>query len=41
VIEVTARGLTLKEHAPGVAVDEILKSTEAELEVGDVGEMPV
>jgi 3-oxoacid CoA-transferase subunit B len=40
VIEVTTQGLTLKEHAPGVTVDEILASTEAELEIGDVCEMP-
>jgi len=40
VMEVTPRGLTLKERAPGVTVDEILKATEAELEVEDVCEMP-
>ena len=41
VMEVTPQGLKLKERAPGVTVDEILKSTEAELEVEDVCEMPV
>jgi 3-oxoacid CoA-transferase subunit B len=41
VMEVTPQGLKLKERAPGVTVDEILRSTEAELEVEDVCEMPV
>ncbi|MBI4364692.1 MAG: CoA transferase subunit B [Candidatus Latescibacteria bacterium] len=41
VMEVTPQGLKLKERAPGVTVDDILKSTEAELEVEDVCEMPV
>ena len=41
VMEVTAQGLKLKERAPGVTVDDILKSTEAELMVEDVCEMPV
>jgi 3-oxoacid CoA-transferase subunit B len=41
VIEVTPGGLRLKERAPDVTVDEILKATEAELEVGDVAVMPV
>ncbi len=41
VMEITPQGLKLKERAPGVTVDEILKATEAELEVEDVCEMPV
>ena len=41
VMEVTPQGLVLRERAPGVTVDDILKSTEAELEVEDVCEMPV
>ncbi len=41
VIEVTPQGLVLKERAPGLSVDDVLKATEAELEVGDVSEMPV
>jgi 3-oxoacid CoA-transferase subunit B len=41
VIEVTPSGLVLKERAPGVTIDEILKATEAELHVEDVCEMPV
>jgi len=41
VMEVTPQGLKLRERAPGVTVDEILKATEAELEVEDVCEMPV
>jgi 3-oxoacid CoA-transferase subunit B len=41
VIEVTTGGLRLTERAPDVTVEEILKATEAELEVGDVSEMPV
>jgi len=40
VMEVTPQGLKLKETAPGVTVDEILKSTEAELLVEEVCEMP-
>ena len=41
VMEVTPQGLKLRERAPGVTVDEILKSTEAELMVEEVCEMPV
>jgi 3-oxoacid CoA-transferase subunit B len=41
VMEVTPQGLKLIERAPGVTVDEILRSTEAELEVDEVCEMPV
>jgi 3-oxoacid CoA-transferase subunit B len=41
VMEVTPAGLKLVERAPGVTVDEILKSTEAELLVEEVCEMPV
>jgi len=41
VMEVTPQGLKLRETAPGVTVDEILKSTEAELLVEEVCEMPV
>src|SRR3954465_9435957 len=41
VMEVTPQGLRLKETAPGVTVDEVLKSTEAELTVEEVCEMPV
>jgi len=41
VMEVTPLGLKLRERAPGVSVDEILRSTEAELEVDEVCEMPV
>lgn len=40
VIEVTSSGLVLKERAPDVTIDEILKATEAELHVEDVCEMP-
>jgi 3-oxoacid CoA-transferase subunit B len=40
VIEVTPKGLVLKERAPGVSVDEIKKATAATLTVsGDVPEM--
>ena len=40
VIEVTREGLVLRERAPGVTVDQIVKSTEARLRVpGDVPEM--
>jgi 3-oxoacid CoA-transferase subunit B len=41
VMEVTPQGLKLRETAPGVTVDEVLKSTEAELLVDEVCEMPV
>jgi len=41
VMEVTPQGLQLRETAPGVAVDDVLKSTEAELLVEEVCEMPV
>jgi len=41
VMEVTPQGLRLRESAPGVTVDEILKSTDAELTVEEVCEMPV
>jgi 3-oxoacid CoA-transferase subunit B len=41
VMEVTPQGLKLREVAPGVTVDEILKSTEAEVLVEEVCEMPV
>ena len=41
VMEVTPQGLKLKETAPGVTVDEVLKSTEAEVLVEEVCEMPV
>ncbi|HMI31704.1 MAG TPA: CoA transferase subunit B [Candidatus Limnocylindrales bacterium] len=41
VMEVTPQGLKLRETAPGVTVDEILKSTEADLKVEEVCEMPV
>jgi len=41
VMEVTPQGLKLREVAPGVAVDDVLKSTEAELLVEEVCEMPV
>jgi 3-oxoacid CoA-transferase subunit B len=41
VMEVTPQGLKLQERAPGVTVDEILKSTDAELMVEEVCEMPV
>jgi acetate CoA/acetoacetate CoA-transferase beta subunit len=41
VLDVTPRGLRLVERAPGVTVDEILKSTEADLLVEEVAEMPV
>ena len=33
VIEVTREGLILREHAPGVSVEEIVKSTAAKLHV--------
>ena len=41
VMEVTPQGLLLREKAPGVTVDEILQSTDAELLVEQVCEMPV
>ncbi len=41
VMDVTQRGLTLVERAPGVTVDEILRATEAQLHVSEVAEMPV
>ncbi len=41
VMEVTPQGLLLKETAPGGTVDEVLESTEAELRVEEVCEMPV
>jgi 3-oxoacid CoA-transferase subunit B len=41
VMEVTPQGLRLKETAPGVTVDDLLKPTEAELRVEEVCEMPV
>jgi 3-oxoacid CoA-transferase subunit B len=40
VLEVTKKGFKLLERAPGVSVEEIIKSTEAELIIeGDVIEM--
>jgi acyl CoA:acetate/3-ketoacid CoA transferase beta subunit len=40
VIDVTAKGLVLRERAPGVTVEEIRKSTAARLEIpSDVPEM--
>jgi 3-oxoacid CoA-transferase subunit B len=41
VLDVTPDGLKLVERAPGVTIDEIVKSTEAELVIEDVAEMPV
>jgi len=41
VMEVTPQGLKLRETAPGVTVEEVLKSTEAEVLVEEVCEMPV
>jgi len=41
VMDVTPRGLKLVERAPGVTVDEILRATEAALQVDEVAEMPV
>jgi 3-oxoacid CoA-transferase subunit B len=41
VMEVTPQGLKLRETAPGVTVDDVLKSTEAEVLVEEVCEMPV
>jgi 3-oxoacid CoA-transferase subunit B len=41
VMEVTPQGLLLRETAPGVTVEEVLKSTEAELRVEEDCEMPV
>ena len=40
VMDVTPQGLKLIERAPGVSVEEIIRSTEASLQVvGDVPEM--
>lgn len=40
VMEVTREGLVLRERAPGVSVDQVLKATEAKLHIpGDVPEM--
>jgi 3-oxoacid CoA-transferase subunit B len=41
VLDVTPDGLKLIERAPGVTIDEIVKSTEAELVIDEVAEMPV
>jgi len=41
VMEVTPQGLKLRETAPGVTVEDVLKSTEAEVLVEEVCEMPV
>ena len=41
VLDVTRDGLKLVERAPGVTIDEIVKSTEAELVIEEVAEMPV
>ncbi|HEX5030274.1 MAG TPA: CoA transferase subunit B [Candidatus Eisenbacteria bacterium] len=41
VLDVTPDGLKLIERAPGVTIDEIVKSTEAELVIEEVAEMPV
>jgi 3-oxoacid CoA-transferase subunit B len=41
VMEVTPQGLHLRERAPDVSVEEILRATEAELLVEEVCEMPV
>jgi 3-oxoacid CoA-transferase subunit B len=41
VLDVAPDGLKLIERAPGVTIDEIVKSTEAELVIEDVCEMPV
>jgi 3-oxoacid CoA-transferase subunit B len=41
VLDVTPDGLKLIERAPGVTTDEIVKSTEAELVIEEVAEMPV
>ena len=41
VLDVTPDGLKLVERAPGVTIDEIVKSTEAELVIDEVAEMPV
>lgn len=41
VLDVVPDGLKLVERAPGVTIDEIVKSTEAELVIEEVAEMPV
>ena len=41
VLDVAPDGLKLIERAPGVTIDEIVKSTEAELIIEEVAEMPV
>jgi 3-oxoacid CoA-transferase subunit B len=41
VLDVAPDGLKLVERAPGVTIDEIVKSTEAELVIEEVAEMPV
>jgi 3-oxoacid CoA-transferase subunit B len=41
VIDVTPRGLVLREYAPGVTVEEIVQATAAPLALGDVVEMDV
>jgi 3-oxoacid CoA-transferase subunit B len=41
VLDVAPDGLKLIERAPGVTIDEIVKSTEAELVIEEVAEMPV
>ena len=41
VMEVTPQGLKLRETAPGVTVEDVLRSTEAEVLVEEVCEMPV
>jgi len=41
VLDVAPEGLKLIERAPGVTIDEIVKSTQAELVIEEVAEMPV
>jgi len=41
VLDVAPDGLKLIERAPGVTIDEIVKSTQAELVIEEVAEMPV
>ncbi len=41
VIDVTDKGLILREHAPGVSVEDIVAATAAPLALGDVVEMPL